>query len=403
MALYTFGIWMYYAAIRVASLFHPKAEKWVQGRKNILPKIETATASFEGQTLWVHCASLGEFEMARPIIKHIKYKKATVRVVLTFFSPSGYEVIKHYTGADHVFYLPLDTPSNAQRFVTAIKPSTVIFVKYDLWYHHLYQAHKHGAELLLISAQFRPSQQYFKFYGLVARRALRLFHQIFLVDSASRQLLHQIGVENTMVCGDTRYDRVMQVAQNSEEIQAINRFKNNAQLIVCGSTWPADEKILAACVQAFPAARWVIAPHEVNETTIARLQKLLPQAERLSTLENENGNVLIVDAIGLLSKIYRYADVAYVGGAFSDGLHNILEATAFGTPTIFGPDFSRFPDAGEMVQKGLAFSIKNQEELTLKLGQLLMEEQTPLRSRITAFMRSRTGATKAILEYTRVC
>lgn len=403
LAFYNIGIQLYHLAVRIASFFNPKANKWLDGRKGLLAKIEAETNTFSGKTLWVHCASLGEFEMARPVIERLKQADSSLRIVLTFFSPSGYEVRKQYKGADHVFYLPLDTQTNAARFVNAIKPSTVIFVKYDLWFHHLNEAKKCGAKLLLISAQFRPSQQYFKFYGITARKALKLFDKIFLVDADSEKLLHQIDVNNTRVCGDTRYDRVMEVAANADSIAAIETFKGTAKLIVCGSTWPEDEKLLAACVNAFPSTRWVVAPHEVVEANIQRLESLLPRSVRLSTFKNNDANVLVVDSIGILNSIYRYADVAYVGGGFRTGLHNILEATAFGVPTVFGPDFSRFPDAGEMAQKGLVFTIRNEEELKSKLDGLLAEDQTKLRNEITTFMQSRTGATNAILEYTNAC
>lgn len=369
----------------------------------MVERVEEALAGFSGETLWVHCASLGEFEMARPIMEQLKFQDSRLRIVLTFFSPSGYEVRKDYEVADYVFYLPIDTPSNSKRFVAVIKPSKVIFVKYDLWFHHLNEAKTHGANLMLISAQFRPSQQYFKFYGIVARKALNLFDRIFLVDKNSEILLHQIEVKNAVVCGDTRYDRVMEIAKSAEPIPAIETFKGSSKLIVCGSTWPEDEKLLMTCVKTFSNTKWVVVPHEVGDANIQRLENLFPGSVRLSGFENSGANIILVDSIGLLNKLYRYADVAYVGGGFRTGLHNVLEATAFGTPTVFGPDYSRFPDAGAMADRNLAFSIQNEEELQSKFQQLLNQDQTELRSLITAFMHGRTGATSAILEYTNKC
>ena len=403
LAFYNIGIRLYQFAVFIASLFNPKAKKWLEGRRTLLYTIEQETSKFSGETFWVHCASLGEFEMARPIMESLKESNSSLRIILTFFSPSGYEIRKNYELADHVFYLPLDTKANARRFVNAIKPSKVIFVKYDLWFHHLNEAKKDGAKLMLISAQFIASQQYFKFYGATARNALKLFDNIFLADENSEKLLHQIDVKNTTVCGDTRYDRVMEVAENADSICEIERFKGDSEVIVCGSTWTEDENLLQSALSRFPSAKWIVAPHEVGPKNIERLEVLFSSSVRLSKYQNNDVDVLIIDSIGFLSKVYKYADVAYVGGGFRTGLHNILEATAFGTPTVFGPDYSRFPDAGEMVDNGLAFSIQNENELESKLEELFTNNQKDLKVQILDFMSSRTGATAAILEYTNKC
>jgi 3-deoxy-D-manno-octulosonic-acid transferase len=400
---YNIGIRMYGLGIRVAALFNPKAKKWLEGRKGLLEKIEQEIATFSGETLWVHCASLGEFEMARPIMEQLKAADANLKIVLTFFSPSGYEVRKNYEVADHVFYLPLDTPSNAKRFVQAIKPSKVIFVRYDLWLHHLNDAKKLGAKLMLISATFRADQQYFKFYGSVGRKALQLFDHIFLVDVDSEKLIHGIGIKHTQVCGDTRYDRVMEIASSAEDNELLDGFKGDSKLIICGSTWKEDEEVLLDSIKNLKDVRWVIAPHEVGEENIQRLRKLFPDSIRYSQYQESDARILIIDSIGLLNKLYRYADVAYIGGGFRSGLHNVFEATAFGIPTVVGPDTSRFPDAAEMAQKGLAFRVKDQVELKAKLLELLSQDQSQLCTEIKDFMISRTGATKAILEYTNKC
>lgn len=403
LVFYNIGIQLYGLGVRVASLFNPKAKKWLNGRKGLLEKIEQETASFSGETLWVHCASLGEFEMARPIMEQLKAADSQLRIVLTFFSPSGYEVRKNYPLADHVFYLPLDTPPNAKRFVNAIKPNKVIFVKYDLWFHHLKATKDFGAKLMLISAVFRLEQVYFKSYGSVGRMALQLFDRIFLVDDGSEKPIHNIGIKNTLVCGDTRYDRVMEVAATAEGNEIIEAFKGNSKLIVCGSTWREDEEVLRDSISDLKDVKWVIAPHEVRQENIRRLQNQFPDSVRYSEYKESNAQVLIIDSIGLLSKLYRYADVAYVGGGFRTGLHNIFEATAFGVPTVFGPDTSRFPDANEMTHKGLVFRIQNQAELKAKLDELLSQDYAVLRGEIKGFMTSRTGATKTILEYTNKC
>lgn len=400
---YNIGIRLYGLGIRVASLFNRKAKKWLDGRKDLFEKIERETASSADGTIWVHCASLGEFEMARPIMEQLKEADFKCRIVLTFFSPSGYEVRKRYKVADHVFYLPLDTASNAKRLVGAIQPTKVIFVKYDLWYHHLKAAKHFGAKLMLISATFRTEQVYFKWYGSIGRKALQFFDHIFLVDGDSEKLLHGIGIQNTTVCGDTRYDRVMELAANAESNEIIDSLKGSSKLIICGSTWKEDEEVLHDSIKSLENVKWAIAPHEVGEENIRRIQKLFPDSILYSEYQKTDAQILIIDSIGLLNKLYQYADLAYIGGGFRTGLHNVFEATAFGVPTVFGPDTSRFPDAAEMAQKGLAFRIKTQSELSSKLSDLLSKDQSQLRSSIKYFMTSRTGATKAILEYTNKC
>lgn len=401
--IYNIGIRAYYFAILVASFFNPKAKKWLDGRKDLLREAEQKLKGFSGETLWVHCASLGEFEMARPVMEKLRIMEQELRIVLTFFSPSGYEIRKDYPTADHVFYLPLDTPSNAKRMAQAIRPTKVIFVKYDLWFHHLNEAKNFGAKLMLISAQFRPKQQYFKFYGSVGRQALKLFDRIFLVDADSEKLLHGIGVKSTLVCGDTRYDRVMEIAALNEANDTLEIFKGDSKLIVCGSTWPEDEQLFVNGVNLLPNTKWLIAPHEVGEDNIQRLEKLFPNSVRYSTFKDSDAKVLIIDSIGLLNKLYRYADVAYVGGGFKTGLHNILEATAYGVPTLFGPDHSRFPDAEEMATEQLAVSIADERQLLAWLEDFLTNDHTQLRNAILAFMQSRKGATDAILKYTVAC
>lgn len=400
---YNIAIRLYGLGIRVAALFNPKAKKWLDGRKGLLENIESEVGVFSGETLWVHCASLGEFEMARPIMEQLKAHDSKLRVVLSFFSPSGYEIRKNYILADHVFYLPLDTPSNAKRIVQAIKPNKVIFVKYDFWFHHLKAAKDFGAKLMLISATFRPDQQYFKFYGSTGREALKLFDRIFLVEEESEKLLHEIGVKNTTVCGDTRYDRVMENAQSAERNELIESFKGDSKLIICGSTWKEDEVVLLDSIKNLKDVKWVIAPHEVGEENIRRVQKLFPDSVRYSNHLESSSRVLIIDSIGLLSQLYQYADIAYIGGGFRSGLHNVFEATAFGVPAVFGPDTSRFPDAEEMAQKGLAFRIQNGSELNSKLNDLLESDQDEVSGNIKKFMGSRMGATEAILEYTKNC
>lgn len=403
MLLYNIAIALYGFGIRIAAFFNPKARKWAEGRKGLLERIEADSFNFKQETIWFHCASLGEYEMAKPVIEALKADNSNNTIVLTFFSPSGYEIRSENSVADFVYYLPLDTKSNAQRFIELIKPTKVVFIKYDLWYHHLFAVKNAGAKLMLISAQFNSKQSYFKWYGSVQRKALELFDMIFLVDKESQNCLDGIGISNTTVCGDTRYDRVMENAANASENKFVEEFKGEHKMVVCGSTWPEDETILASAIKANPNVKWLIAPHEVDYKNIKRIKSQTPNTICFSNYKKSDAQVLILDSVGLLNSLYRYADVAYVGGGFKTGLHNILEATAFGVPTVFGPDTSRFPDAEELSEKGLALKVHSGSELNDTLSQLLSSDPWNKKNDLLQFMSSRTGATNAILEYTNKC
>lgn len=394
--MYDLAIGLYHTALRMAAMWHPKARKWAAGRKGLVERIEREVGVFSGKTVWVHCASLGEFEMARPIMEGLKDSTAPTRIVLTFFSPSGYEVRKDYAGADHVFYLPIEGRMNAQRFIAAVRPDTAVFVKYDLWWHFLMAAKGHGTHLMLISAVFTPRQYSFKWYGGHGRRCLGLFDRIFTVDDSSVKQLRGIGIDHAESVGDTRYDRVMEVAADWSGFPSIDRFKGEGKLVVCGSTWPEDEAVIRGAMVRFPDVKWIIVPHEVGDANIRRMERLFPQAVRFSGYTDQQTDVLLVDSIGVLNRLYGHADVAYVGGGFGRVLHNILEATAFGIPVIFGPDHATFPDAGLMAERGLAFSIRDGEELSSALRECLDGKVD--RHLILAFMRERTGAKVAVLD-----
>ncbi len=391
---YTIVIGIYHVALRIAALWHPKAKKWVEGRGGLIGRVEAELGVFRGKTVWFHCASLGEFEMARPVMEALKVGANPPRIVLTFYSPSGYEVRKDYAGADHVFYLPMEGRRNAARFMDAVRPDVAVFVKYDLWWHFLKAAKDQGAELLLISAVFTPRQWYFKWYGGHARRCLGLFDRIFTVDDDSVEMLRTIGITTGEAVGDTRYDRVAQVAANWSGFPAIDRFKGDAKLVVCGSTWPEDEAGIREAMKAMEGVRWVIAPHEVDDANIQRMQRLFAGAVRFSGYTDQPTDVLLVDSIGVLNRLYGHADVAYVGGGFGRVLHNILEAAAYGIPVIFGPDHATFPDAGLMAQQGLVFSISGKDELVVALRNCL--DGAVERNAILDFMRHRTGAKDAV-------
>lgn len=395
--IYTIAIAIYHTALRMAALWHPKARLWVDGRRGLMERIESEMRPHDRKTVWVHCASLGEFEMARPIMEEMKAREDAPRIVLTFFSPSGYEIRKEYAGADHVYYLPEEGRSNAERFIAAVRPDVAVFVKYDLWWQFLRAAKQRGARLVLISAIFAQRQYFFKWYGAHGRACLRLFDRVFTVDEASVALLGTIGIATAEAVGDTRYDRVMEVAQQWTGFPAIDRFKGEGRLVVCGSTWPEDEQVICEAMSALEGVKWVIAPHEVHDANIERMQRLFPQAVRFSGYTDQPTDILLVDSIGVLNRLYGHADAAYVGGGFGRVLHNILEATAYGIPVILGPDHTTFPDAGRMVSEGLAFSVADAESLTRVLRHGLSGETD--RDAIIRFMRQRTGAKRAILRY----
>ncbi len=388
---------IYHFGMRIASNFSPKAALWIQGRIGVLERIEHEVKLTDAKTVWIHCASLGEFEMARPIIDGLNTSNRPPQIVLTFFSPSGYEIRKTYAGVAHVFYLPQEGKANAIRFIEAIRPDVAIFVKYDLWWHYLNAAMNFGSNLILISAQFSSNHYFFKWFGGHGRKCLAAFNHIFVVDDNSKTLLQKIGITTVEVCGDTRYDRVMEIASNWKPIPEIAQFKANVKLIVCGSTWPDDEAVLAQCIAHIPNAKWVIAPHDVHKTNIQRLERLFPNAIRFSNYSNQKTNVLLVDSIGILAQLYGHADAAYVGGGFGSGLHNILEAAAYGIPVIFGPDHGRFADAEIMVYERMAISISNTYDLHSAVLDVLRSDLPD--QDILAFMTKRTGAKKSILAY----
>lgn len=395
--VYDLLILLYTSAVRLAALWNGKARLWVQGRKGLMDRIERDMTAFDGRTVWVHCASLGEFEMARPVMEGLRQSSIPTRIVLTFFSPSGYEVRKSYQGADQVFYLPADTAKDSRRFMQAVRPDVAVFVKYDLWWHFLSAAKVQGAQLLLISAVFRPGQYYFRWFGGHGRKCLALFDRIFTVDKASADLLRKIGLTVVQVAGDTRYDRVMHVAEHWTPVPGIDGFKADARLVVCGSTWPEDESVIARSMTDAGPMKWVIAPHEVAEADMQRLERLFPDAVRLSAYKGQLTDMLLVDSIGLLNRLYGHADVAFVGGGFGRVLHNVLEAAAYGLPVVFGPDYATFPDAGELVRSGLAFSIRDAQGLAAAFQDAIAGKAEAVR--IRDFMRQRTGATRIILTY----
>jgi len=369
-SLYSLGIRIYGIGILIYSLFNKKAKQWVEGRKNW--KASLRDAGIEG-AIWIHCASLGEFEQGRPVIEGIKKRFPEKKLLLTFFSPSGYEVRKNYPNADYVCYLPLDTRRNAKTFIELVQPELVLFVKYEVWHNFFYELLRSGVPHYIISAIFRADQIYFKNYGSWFRRTLTRVTKIFTQDKTSLQLLQKFGINHADFAGDTRFDRVFEISQKSEKLPKAEQFTRGKITLVAGSTWPADEKILSEVMSDFKELNLIIAPHEVSEKHIRNLRELFPKSLLWSepNTESDELNTLIIDRIGLLSSLYASGQIAYVGGGFGAGIHNTLEPACFGIPVLFGPKFSKFKEATDLIAMEGAFSISDTQSLRSQLSEIV--------------------------------
>lgn len=403
--LYNAFIQIYFNAIRLASFWNKKAAAWVEGRKNVFAHLQK-NISGNDKIIWMHCSSAGEFEQGKPMIEALKKTYPQKKVLVTFFSPSGFSVAKNYFHADLVTYLPLDTPKQADHFFNLVKPELVIFVKYEYWYHHLSVAAFHRVPILLISAAFRPDQIFFKPSGRFFKRMLFLFRYIFVQDKGSLELLQKAGIHNCNIAGDTRFDRVQTIVQKSEEVPFIGEFVAGNKVIVAGSTWPGDEEALAELTRKVIEIKLIIAPHEINKAHLDGIQALFKGAALYSSLEANsnlhNTQVLIVDSVGLLSRLYRYASIAYVGGGFTkDGIHNILEAAVWAKPVIFGPNYKKYREAKELIEAGGAFHFSSANELKNRVGLLLTNEKHLREAGANAknYVEENTGATSNILEF----
>jgi 3-deoxy-D-manno-octulosonic-acid transferase len=411
MLLYNIAIRIYGYSIALAALFgNSKARYWIDGRKNWRDKIKNRLQPNE-RRVWFHCSSLGEFEQGRPLIEKLKAKDDAVKIVLTFFSPSGYEVRKKYEGADYVFYLPLDSAANSKDFLSLIKPEKAFFIKYDYWLNYISELSKNNISLYIVSAIFRPSQPFFKWYGSSFKRALRKVKYFFLQDESSARLLDSIGIKNYSVTGDTRFDRVIQIASEAKNIEKVQQFKDDKLVLVAGSTWRKDDEVL---IEAFRhlsnELKMIFVPHEIHHRHIGELEYWLiekvglkPDEIAVYSHEKENvreAKVLIIDTIGLLSSVYHYGEMSYIGGGFGNGIHNILEAAVYGMPVFFGPNYKKFREAEELIDAGGAFAISSSEELLNKLNTLLNnKEDMESVSRISkSYVQQKGGATEKILD-----
>lgn len=438
--LYNMAVISYLAGIYVAALFSAKARNWLNGRKRWRQTMQQAVGQSDqhgsvappwgqeagrpatspgdrepdqppagtGQpkTIWFHCASLGEFEQGRPVIETFRKKFPHWRILLTFFSPSGYDHRKDYPHVDHVFYLPSDTPGHVRFFLDTWQPSVAVFVKYEYWYNFLNGLAKRDIPVLVVSAIFRPGQHFFRFYGIWFRRHLTNISCFFVQDETSRALLVRYAIPQAVVSGDTRFDRVYALRQAAKAFPLAKGFAGDHKVLVAGSTWPKDESLLLdAAGKSLAGVKIIIAPHEVHEANIRRLQGLCGGgAYRLSALDGqvpEDARVLIIDRIGMLAHLYQYGQVAYIGGGFGQGIHNILEAATFGLPVIFGPRYEKFAEARDLLKQGGAFCVYDGNDFDKRMNSLLTEPGLLKKAGEVCrrYVDTKRGATDIILNY----
>jgi 3-deoxy-D-manno-octulosonic-acid transferase len=406
--LYNFSIRLLQGLYAAASIVNPKAKLFVSGRRDWHQKL-TAFARTIKNPVWVHCASLGEFEQGRPVMEALKAAFPSRPILLTFFSPSGYEVRKNYAGADGVFYLPMDTPSNARKFVETVNPVLAIFVKYEFWYNYSRELRKRNIPLLSISCIFRKDQVFFKWYGSTFRRILAQFSYFFVQNPESIELLKSLGLTNAAIAGDTRFDRVFQVTNSAEDIPIARQFKGGDKVFVIGSCWPEDLEILIPFINENQfQLKFIIAPHEVTMEFLSEIEKSLQvKTVRFSAAaDNHDAQVLLIDNIGMLSRLYRYGEFSYVGGAFGKGLHNILEAACYGVPVFFGnKNYDKFQEAVDLIMRGGAFEVGSYTDLKTKYEMLHNRpENFLLACEVTRqYVLENLGATKKIVDYCRQC
>jgi len=401
---YNIAIYLVSFLLKIIAVFNKKLSFFIEGRKETFNKLESVISKNDN-TIWFHCASLGEFEQGRPIIEKVKSKYPNYKIVLTFFSPSGYEVQKNYAFADVITYLPLDTKSNAKKFLEIVHPSMAIFVKYEFWPNILNQLKKQQIITILISGIFREDQTFFKWYGNWMRNTLRAFSHFFVQNQASYNLLQAINFKNITLSGDTRFDRVDEITKQDNHLDFIKNFVQNKYTLVAGSTWKKDEAYLINYINfhASEHEKFIIAPHNINKKDIEQLQIAISKKITLFSDKEKNNNaqVFIVDTIGILTKIYSYADAAYIGGGFENGIHNILEPATFGVPLVIGPNYKKFQEAIDLVKLNACQVVNNNSELNTHLTKLLEDKNyREIKGSIAKnYISDHIGATKNILDY----
>jgi 3-deoxy-D-manno-octulosonic-acid transferase len=402
--IYNFILLFASQVLKILALFSPKLNLFVEGRKSVFETLKNKIQEFD-KTIWFHAASLGEYEQGLPVIEKVKEKYPNHKIILTFFSPSGYEVRKNNTVADVTVYLPLDTISNAKQFLKVVHPEMVFFIKYEFWPNYLNELRNQNIKTYLISGIFREKQAFFKWYGGFYRNALKTFDYFFVQNDSSKTLLQSIGFNNVKVSGDTRFDRVVTILEKDNTLDFIAAFKNNQPTIVIGSSWPKDEELLINYINnSAESVKFIIAPHNINAEQITNIKSQITKSSVLfsekDTVDVSNYSVFVIDTIGILTKIYSYADIAYVGGGFGNpGVHNILEPATFGIPVVIGPNYSHFSEATALVNLEGCISIQNQIQLDEAFDLLLQNEDERLEKGhiCSTFVQMNKGATGHII------
>ncbi|MEJ5994598.1 glycosyltransferase N-terminal domain-containing protein [Pedobacter sp. Du54] len=401
--IYTIGVTLFTIVTKIASLFHQKAKLFNEGRKNVFNEIQIKINAND-RPIWFHFASLGEFEQGRPVLECIKLKYPTEKIVITFFSPSGFEIRKNYAGADGIFYLPIDTLANAKRFIDLVNPQLAIFTKYEFWFNYFNELHAKHIPLYLISGIFRPNQAFFKWYGEFYRKMLACVTHFFVQNEESVLLLNGIGITEVSLSGDTRFDRVFENAASPKKITEVEAFCGDSPVFIAGSTWLADEKILISLTEKQRDWKFIIAPHEVDEGHIQEIERLFSNSTRFSVLSskltahqipNSKLQTLIIDNIGMLSSLYQYGTIGYIGGGFGVGIHNTLEAAAFGLPVIFGPKYDKFQEAKDLIAIGAAKSVATEAELITAFEHFTANEKAAANAK--DYVEKKRGATEKII------
>ena len=405
--MYNIGMIIYGFIMRIAALFNSKANKMIEGHKQVFGLLQNKINPNE-KYIWIHAASLGEFEQGRPMIEAIRKEHPAYKIILTFFSPSGYEVRKDYNYADIVCYLPFDTKRNVIRFLNLVNPAIAIFIKYEFWLNYLNQLHERKIPTYIISTIFRPNQIFFKWYGGMFRRVLPYFATLFVQNEKSKQLLASIGIEdNVVVSGDTRFDRVLTIKEQSRILPAMDEFTKVKPhfLFVAGSTWPEDEDLILSYFNQHPEMKLILAPHEINDSHIQSITEKIERTFVCYSSANESTiqdvDCIIVDTFGILSSAYRYGDAAYIGGGFGVGIHNILEASVYGIPVVFGPNYSKFNEAKGIIREGGGFSINGKAEYD-ELMNRFMNDAAYLKSsgeKAGNYVSTLSGATQIVMQH----
>lgn len=405
--IYNLVIYIYLFGVKLAALFSSKPAKMVKGHREVFDILRDKIDR-NARYIWFHAASLGEFEQGRPLIERIRKEHPEYRILQTFFSPSGYEVRKNYQGADIVCYLPFDTPRNVRRFIEMVNPCMVFFIKYEFWQNYLNTLYKKGIPVYSVSSIFRPNQIFSRWYGKDYRKVLKTFSHLFVQNEVSEKMLASIGVTDVTIVGDTRFDRVLDICTVAKDLPLVKAFKGNSKTFVAGSSWGPDEDIFIRYFNEHPEMKLVIAPHVVSDSHLKEImEKVKRPCVRYTEATEENvskADCLIIDCYGLLSSIYRYGEISYIGGGFGVGIHNVLEAAVYGIPVIFGPNNKKFREAQHLLEKKGGFEINDYEEFKRLMDRFLTDNSYLQQAGNAAgdYVKNNSGALEKIMKAIRL-